>query len=219
MRSLTVAAVALATACSTPAFADIYTQANFSGGTFGGGANVKSPFSGNGFFPGQTFSGTFVYDNNLIPAAGSGYVNVSPSSFPDAASIPASAQFTFNFGSLTFTPTGADLFAIQYNNGAFNGFAYIDTFSFQGGTYQLNIQGGTLSVYEVVGGQPTFNSLVNGYINIGNAALTGKTAYTPGGATPAVPEPATWAMMLVGFGAIGGAMRRQRTVLRLARAA
>lgn len=28
---------------------------------------------------------------------------------------------------------------------------------------------------------------------------------------PAVPEPSTWAMMLVGFGAIGGAMRRRRT--------
>jgi len=30
----------------------------------------------------------------------------------------------------------------------------------------------------------------------------------------AVPEPATWAMMLVGFGAIGGVMRRQRHQLR-----
>jgi hypothetical protein len=31
----------------------------------------------------------------------------------------------------------------------------------------------------------------------------------PGG-VGAVPEPATWAMMLVGFGAVGGAMRRRR---------
>jgi len=31
--------------------------------------------------------------------------------------------------------------------------------------------------------------------------------YTP---TSAVPEPATWAMMIIGFGAIGGAMRRRR---------
>ena len=31
-------------------------------------------------------------------------------------------------------------------------------------------------------------------------------------ATPAVPEPATWAMMLVGFGAIGGTLRRRQKV-------
>ncbi|MBY0520051.1 MAG: PEPxxWA-CTERM sorting domain-containing protein, partial [Sphingomonas sp.] len=29
------------------------------------------------------------------------------------------------------------------------------------------------------------------------------------GVTPAVPEPATWAMMIGGFGIVGGAMRRR----------
>lgn len=32
----------------------------------------------------------------------------------------------------------------------------------------------------------------------------------------AVPEPATWAMMICGFGLVGGAMRRQRAVVRYA---
>lgn len=32
------------------------------------------------------------------------------------------------------------------------------------------------------------------------------------GNTPAIPEPATWAMMLAGFGAVGYAMRRRRNV-------
>jgi hypothetical protein len=32
-----------------------------------------------------------------------------------------------------------------------------------------------------------------------------------GSAVPAVPEPATWAMMLLGFGAIGFSMRRRRS--------
>jgi hypothetical protein len=35
-------------------------------------------------------------------------------------------------------------------------------------------------------------------------------SYEPVGAPPAVPEPATWAMMLMGFGATGVAMRRSR---------
>ena len=212
-------AFALAIAIASPAFADTYTLTNFSGGTFGGNANVQVPFSGNGYFPGQTFSGSFVYDDALVPAAGSGFQNVFPSSFPDIANIPAPTQFSFNFGSLLFTPTGADLFGIQYNNGNFNGFAYVSSFTFQGKSYQLDIQGGTLSVFEIVGGQPTFKSLVNGYITIGNSALTGQTAFVPNAPTPAVPEPATWAMMLVGFFGIGFAMRRHRAVqanLRLA---
>ena len=35
-------------------------------------------------------------------------------------------------------------------------------------------------------------------------------------ATPAVPEPATWTMMLIGFGAIGAAFRRRRPKLSFA---
>ena len=209
MRVLILAALAFATLVNTPASADTYTEANFTGGTFGGGANVQSPFSGNGFFAGQTFSGSFVYDNQLVPLAGSGFVNVFPSAFPDAANISPADQFSFNFGSILFTAAGADLFGIQYNNGQFNGFAFVDEFAFQGRNFQLNIQGGSLSVVEVLNGTPTFNSLVNGYINIGDRSLTGRTPFVPTAETGSVPEPASWAMMLIGFGAIGFAMRRK----------
>ena len=37
--------------------------------------------------------------------------------------------------------------------------------------------------------------------------------FTPFGDAAAVPEPSTWAMMLVGFGALGCAMRRRRRLL------
>lgn len=210
MRLLILVAFAFATLFPSPAFADTYTEANFTGGTFGGSPNVQSPFAGNGYFGGQTFSGSFVFDDQLVPAAGSGFVNVFPASFPDAANIPSEDQFSFNFGSLLFTAAGADLFGIQYNNGNFNGFVLIDEFAFQGRNFQLNIQGGSLSVYEIISGSPTFTSLVNGYINIGNTALTGRTPFVPTAVTGAVPEPTTWAMMLVGFGAIGVAMRLRK---------
>lgn len=36
--------------------------------------------------------------------------------------------------------------------------------------------------------------------------------------TPGVPEPTTWAMMLTGFGLLGGALRRRRSGAVLARA-
>ena len=51
-------------------------------------------------------------------------------------------------------------------------------------------------------------------INFGGTAnQTGFDNITFGSATPgtgAVPEPSTWAMMLLGFGAVGAAMRRRR---------
>lgn len=42
---------------------------------------------------------------------------------------------------------------------------------------------------------------------------------TPPGGTPPVPEPATWAMMLMGFGAAGYAIRRRRRKVDLAQIA
>jgi hypothetical protein len=47
---------------------------------------------------------------------------------------------------------------------------------------------------------PTLNSGAGGVLNTGNVGAT------LGG----VPEPATWAIMLVGFGGLGAALRRQR---------
>ena len=54
----------------------------------------------------------------------------------------------------------------------------------------------------------SFNNL--GFFGvIDGSTLSGRT-FMPTGAPSAVPEPATWAMMLVGFGAMGVAMRRRR---------
>ncbi len=47
--------------------------------------------------------------------------------------------------------------------------------------------------------------LVNGSVTLGHSE-----AFASAAVAPAVPEPATWAMMLIGFGAIGVAMRRSR---------
>lgn len=43
----------------------------------------------------------------------------------------------------------------------------------------------------------------------------GEVAFRTATVNGAVPEPATWALMLAGFGAVGGAMRRRRTVATL----
>nr|WP_157817111.1 PEPxxWA-CTERM sorting domain-containing protein [Bradyrhizobium sp. SK17] len=181
------------------ASADTYTSVNFSGGIFGGNANVSAPFTGV-VSPGDTYAGSFVYDNNLVPGAGSGFVNVFLSSFPNA--VP-SISFSVNGHNFTVTDPNA---AIQYNNGQFNGFSINDEFNFSGNAYLLQVNGGIISV--VLASDPIGHSYVNGYVNIGNGSLTGQTPFVP--QVAAIPEPSTWAMMILGFAGIGFMVYRRR---------
>ena len=58
----------------------------------------------------------------------------------------------------------------------------------------------------------TFNDflLADGGLKDGDIIVSSTTAAFTAGQTGAVPEPATWAMMLIGFGAMGVSLRRQR---------
>jgi hypothetical protein len=53
------------------------------------------------------------------------------------------------------------------------------------------------------------NSLTVRGTNGGNGSFGGSLSFTPA-TVAAIPEPATWAMMLGGFGMVGGAMRARR---------
>jgi hypothetical protein len=57
-------------------------------------------------------------------------------------------------------------------------------------------------------GPGTFTLNIQGTPGTQNGSLSGNVAFT---AAAAVPEPGTWAMMLLGFGAIGFSMRRRRS--------
>jgi len=68
------------------------------------------------------------------------------------------------------------------------------------------MNGTVFAVYQLNGGVPDYSvTYISGYLNSGLTNLTGYTPPTP----PRVPEPATWAMMVGGFGMIGGALRRR----------
>jgi hypothetical protein len=56
-------------------------------------------------------------------------------------------------------------------------------------------------------GPGTFTLRIQGTPGTQNGSLSGNVAFT----AAAVPEPGTWAMMLLGFGAIGFSMRRRRS--------
>ncbi len=193
------------------ASADVYMTANFSGAINPGGANVKAPFSGNGFVQSDPISGSFVFDSSLIPASGT--VNVFYPTFPDIAAIMPATAFNLTLDGLSFdlsdnlnalTSPG-----IQYKNGAFNGFNFITNFSFQAKDYQFRINGTVISVklIDPNTGFVTGGSLMNAHINLG---LTNVAAFDPNTVTPGVPEPSTWAMMILGFAGVGFMAYRRR---------
>ncbi len=202
----TFAAALLLLLFASPAQAASYIQADFSSAAFGGPANVRDPLR-DPFFPGDMFSGSFVYDQDLVPAAGSGFVNVFFSSYADITSIPVADAFKFNFGPYVFTLADDPLAMVQYNNGSFNGFVFNTVFTFEGVNYLFSMNGGSIQVNSVA--DPFGQPYLNGYTNIGNQSLANAKTYTlttPG----AVPEPATWFMMLLGLGFVGGALRSRR---------
>lgn len=59
-----------------------------------------------------------------------------------------------------------------------------------------------------IGFDPTLNDTYSATLTSGGHSLTAFAQI--GSGAPAVPEPATWAMMLIGFGGIGFQMRRAR---------
>jgi hypothetical protein len=67
--------------------------------------------------------------------------------------------------------------------------------------------------FDLYNTDPKFtNGVLSGWDHDPRPMQTGDYTLTLKGTAGAVPEPATWAMMLVGFGAVGFAMRRRKNV-------
>jgi hypothetical protein len=164
--------------------------------------------------PGDRITGSFVFDNNLVPGTGTSFTNVAiPSglSFPVPSfdlTITAANSATLNFNlanELSSAQGGLDA-QIQYNNGHFNGFAYFSDFAFAGNEYQFSIQGGSISIFELLSGAPTGGQLLSAFINIGDSALTGATPVAP---IP-TPLPSSLGLFCAAFAGVALIWRRQR---------
>ena len=67
-------------------------------------------------------------------------------------------------------------------------------------------------------GSPTTLALAAGHGGNGGAFFDRISVTTSGVHTAPVPEPATWALMIMGFGLTGAMLRRRRATLAVARA-
>jgi hypothetical protein len=93
--------------------------------------------------------------------------------------------------------TDVDFLSIIFNNG-FNDF--VVPISFLGTTETAGIS--NIPIFAGV-----LNSLSIEYVSRGTGSYGGNLTFTPSGA---VPEPMTWMMMILGFAAVGFAMRRRQ---------
>jgi hypothetical protein len=137
--------------------------------------------------------------------------------FPFGAGVPVVplSSFTIAFGSNVYTATNAIRFFTNNNIGVagFNDTTTQDVLDFSSGVFLIYDGFSNAGPIATTG---TFTSVL-----ATNAGALNWTATPPGiltfravvGDAPgAVPEPATWAMMLAGFGVVGGAMRRRQRV-------
>lgn len=196
---LKISALAVATALSivsAPAFAaNLVTNGDFETGSLSGWT-----VAGGGSFPwGPTtsgpVSGTFAATTGCVGAACTTIGSAGRMSLGQTLATTAGDIYTLSFdfagmggvNGLNVLWNGASIFTL------FNDLNVALT------TYTVTglVGAGGGSTLEFLGRQdPGFNRLDNVSVDLAVPA--------------AVPEPATWAMMLVGFGAIGAAMRRRR---------
>jgi len=184
---------AATTAQSIADFEGIAADAGFVG--FGAGPYAESglTFTGNGIL--------FVIDGGYYGDSYDGAYLTSDFTDPDVVTInfASSNAFAFDFGGLLGSPVQ---FALQFSNGT-NVVTQIASSSIAG-TSSLDSFFGIVtdtaftSVIVTMPDAPTYNALDN---------VTIATAVGGG-----VPEPATWALMIGGFAAAGGALRRRRAL-------
>jgi hypothetical protein len=131
-------------------------------------------------------------------SAGSGTFSIAQDTATSAITLTA---FNYTLGATSFNTTNASLQPSGANfviGGNVNGpdivssLSGVDDFSFE--------------FIPFLGGAGTFTYYIGGGIQ---PVQTTNVLYLPVTTAP-VPEPATWAMMLLGFGAIGFALRRQQ---------
>jgi hypothetical protein len=142
----------------------------------------------------------------LVQQANAAYAATAGLGDPDIIA----AAYTFNDNN---PATGTTLFVLDSANDVLSTLNVATGALTRVGALGVNI--GARSSFDIAGANNNAFVLAGNTlssINLSTGALTsiGRTSDTFFGLTAAVPEPSTWAMMLIGFGAVGAAARSSR---------
>lgn len=207
-KSLAIAAAAMAALGATPAIATTFSFAgDFGNPVFQYGsvssANVFTPFAASDCadigVSGLCYRGTDKFQVEFQQSADSLLIHPGPNDGQNSLlmfTAPQTGDYTFN---ATFTrgDTGDGVNIYSFGTGGLTLVgvlnAALPTFTYSG--TQFFTQGQQVGIGVDRGGP------ANNYFN--------DSTLLSGSITSPVPEPATWAMMLVGFGLLGAGMRRR----------
>ena len=199
------AATALALASATPAFAVTNFLSTFDGESVGSGSYAILPSAdgwtataGGGIEIQNHAAGTPFSETNLVELDSTS--NTTMSRLIDAGKYVLTGQVSARPG------VGADSAGLEIligntvlNSQSYDGTGLSDTV-WNAFSYAFTVTTPTLLIFRATG---TSDSL-GAYLD--NIGLAGS----------AVPEAATWAMLILGLGLVGGAMRRRNTTVRFA---
>jgi hypothetical protein len=155
---------------------------------------------------GVTFSPPAGFDNYIAPAGQSANPTIAL-----GVDYPPGGVMTVSFSATDIFAIGADLFQ-NNGGGSQSGSAspFEVTVNFVGGSSQVfdfgvpSDTGGFFGLTSTQAIQSVGIAETDGFAVIDNASFSGSAG---------VPEPASWAMMLVGFGGLGAVLRRNRAAM------
>lgn len=202
-RKLILALAGTAIAAASPAYADVTPTNDPCTYGYVTGAVACQGYYGGNLITGSTNSATTTAENNAINQLITNAVSQGPGYTPPylgldydtvlGAVTDLNGSATLNFGSLNLS--GLTIVGAHFGNNIDSDPNNITAF------WLLDLGNNVTHTITLSNGQGSSNAQI----------------FSTG--TPAVPEPATWAMMLLGFGAVGVAMRRsprKRALLQVA---
>jgi hypothetical protein len=211
MRKMIILAVLAAATTATPAFAQLaYNSAPADGFQYGTGNNytqanaVVNTTAAGPYTPGSELALRFHQTYQQAPASDSSGVysfalGTTPISFDwSDESTHYNAMITLS-NLLTGQTVSYNPFALGNDN-----YTSLTDTDLAQNSEQL-----TFGFLSGLGFDPNVNDTYKATLSSGGSSVTAFAQIGTG--VPGVPEPATWAMMLLGFGAIGFHMRRSRT--------